>query len=256
MEITEMTALELGISIQKRELSAVEAAEAFLSKIESSDGIINAYISVLREDALSRAAQVQKKIEAGELSNPLAGVPVAVKDNICTRGVRTTCASKILGDFRPPYDATLMERLNGSGAVLLGKLNMDEFAMGSTSETSFFGPVKNPWKQKHVPGGSSGGAAAAVALERGNTPLVPIRRFDPPACLYCGVTGMKPTYGTVSRYGLIAYASSLDQMGPVARSRRLRGHLDIICGKDRRDATSLDHVHGSYLARLTGDLRE
>jgi len=257
MEITEMTALELGRCIQKREISATEAAEAFLSKIEASDGKLNAYISVLREEALSQAAIVQKKIDAGDLTSPLAGVPVALKDNICTKDVRTTCASKILGDFRPPYDATIVERLSASGAVLLGKLNMDEFAMGSTSETSFFGSVKNPWNTKHVPGGSSGGAAAAVAAGEtayaiGSDTGGSIRQ---PAS-YCGVTGMKPTYGTVSRYGLIAYASSLDQMGPIAHSAAdCAAVLDIICGKDKKDATSLEHDHGSYLAGLTGDLR-
>lgn len=181
---------------------------------------------------------------------------MGIKDNICTRGVKTTCASKILGDFRPAYDATIMEKLHRAGGVMLGKLNMDEFAMGSTSETSYYGATKNPWDLTRVPGGSSGGAAAAVAAREcwyaiGSDTGGSIRQ---PAS-YCGVTGMKPTYGTVSRYGLIAYASSLDQMGPVAKSAAdCAAILDTIIGKDPRDGTSLDITGGGLLDGLTGDL--
>ena len=182
---------------------------------------------------------------------------MALKDNICTRGVRTSCASKILGDFAPPYDAGAAERMEQAGAVCLGKLNMDEFAMGSTTETSFYGPTRNPWDLERVPGGSSGGAAAAVAgrecwFALGSDTGGSIRQ---PAS-YCGVTGMKPTYGTVSRYGLIAYASSLDQIGPLARSAAdCAAVLDAIQGKDPRDGTCLDAPAGGLLASLTGDVR-
>ena len=182
---------------------------------------------------------------------------MGLKDNICTKGIKTSCASKILGDFAPPYDATLVQRLRAAGGVLLGKLNMDEFAMGSTSETSFYGPVRNPWDLTRVPGGSSGGAAAAVAAGEcwyavGSDTGGSIRQ---PAA-YCGVTGMKPTYGTVSRYGLVAYASSLDQMGPIARTAAdCAAVLDLIMGRDRRDGTSLEVESGGLLAGLTGDVR-
>lgn len=256
MNITEMTALELGKKIKNGEVRVADAVQSFLDAIEKNDSSINAYITVTRDEALVRAEEVQKQIDSGELTSPLAGVPVAIKDNISTRGIKTTCASKILGDFKPPYNATVIEKLNKAGAVIIGKLNMDEFAMGSTSETSYYGPTKNPWNTKKVPGGSSGGAAAAVAaLEApyalGSDTGGSIRQ---PAS-FCGVTGMKPTYGAVSRYGLIAYASSLDQIGPVAKDAAdCAAILDVLCGKDEMDGTSLDVEHKNYLDSLTGDV--
>lgn len=256
MNITEMTALELGKKIKNGEVRVAEAVQSFLDAIEKTDGSINAYITVTRDEALARAEEVQKQIDAGELDSPLAGVPVAIKDNISTRGIKTSCASKILGDFKPPYNATVIDKLNKAGAVVIGKLNMDEFAMGSTTETSYYGPTKNPWNTDRVPGGSSGGAAAAVAaLEApyalGSDTGGSIRQ---PAS-FCGVTGMKPTYGAVSRYGLIAYASSLDQIGPVAKDAAdCAAILDVICGKDEMDGTSLNVEHKNYLDSLTGDV--
>ena len=203
MELFELTALQLGEAIKKGDVSIPEVTRAALDAAKAKNGENNAFITLTEEEALRRAETLQKGVKEAE--SPLYGVPMAYKDNICTKGVKTTCASKILGDFQPPYDATLVERLTAAGAVSIGKLNMDEFAMGSTSETSFYGPVKNPRDLTRVPGGSSGGAAAAVAAGEcwytiGSDTGGSIRQ---PAS-YCGVTGMKPTYGTVSRYGLIA----------------------------------------------------
>lgn len=247
MDCCQLTALELAKALRAGEFTQAEVLSAARARIAAAQPVNNAFITLEEEP-----------LPAADLSaSPLAGVPMAYKDNICTKGQRTTCASKILGDFRPPYDATAVERLTAAGAVSLGKLNMDEFAMGSTSETSFYGPVKNPWDSARVSGGSSGGAAAAVAAGEvwyaiGSDTGGSIRQ---PAA-YCGVTGMKPTYGTVSRYGLIAYASSLDQLGPIARSAAdCAAVLDLIRGKDPRDGTSLDVPAGGLLDALTGDLR-
>lgn len=254
MELTKLTALELGGAIKRGEVSVREAAEAALAAIAARNGALNAYITVTGERALDRAQALQAG--AGTARSPLYGVPMALKDNICTRGVKTSCASKILGDFAPPYDAAVVDRLREAGAVSLGKLNMDEFAMGSTSETSFYGPVRSPWDLERVPGGSSGGGAAAVAAGMGWYAIGSdtggsIRQ---PAA-HCGVTGIKPTYGTVSRYGLIAYASSLDQIGPLCRDAAdCAAVLDTLMGRDPRDATSLDGP-GRLLETLTGDVR-
>ena len=254
-ELLELTALELGAAIKAGEVSVEEAVCTALEAMEDREGALNSFITRTGEQALERARSLQAGVQEAE--SPLYGVPMALKDNICTRGVRTSCASKILGDFAPPYDAGAAERMEQAGAVCLGKLNMDEFAMGSTTETSFYGPARNPWDLERVPGGSSGGAATAVAgrecwFALGSDTGGSIRQ---PAS-YCGVTGMKPTYGTVSRYGLIAYASSLDQIGPLARSAAdCAAVLDAIQGKDPRDGTCLDVPAGGLLASLTGDVR-
>ena len=257
MDILNMTALELGKAIKEKKLTAVEAVKAVIANIETKDKDINAYISLNKEQALARAKEVDEKIAKGELTSALAGVPIAVKDNICTKDLKTCCASKILGDFAPVYNATAVEKLEAAGAIVLGKLNMDEFAMGSTSETSYYGSVKNPWDKTKVPGGSSGGSAAAVAAKEaiialGTDTGGSIRQ---PAS-YCGVTGFKPTYGTVSRFGLIAYASSLDQIGPVAKDTAdCAAIMDVIAGKDERDGTSLELGKTDYLNNLSTDVK-
>lgn len=257
MDITKMTALELGKAIKSKEISVKEAVISVFDAIEKKDKDINAYVSLCKEEALKKAEEIQAKIDDGSLTSPIAGVPVSIKDNICTKGIKTTCSSKILGDFKPPYNATVIERLENAGAIVIGKLNMDEFAMGSTSETSFYGPTKNPWDLNKVPGGSSGGAAAAVAANEaifslGSDTGGSIRQ---PAS-YCGVTGFKPTYGTVSRYGLIAYASSLDQIGPIAKDvKDCAMVMDIISGKDKFDGTSLENDFGSLLDSLDGNVK-
>lgn len=254
MSLMKYTALELGELIRKREVSVAEAARAAVEAAENDE--TNSFITVLNGEADKTAEEVQKKIDAGELTSPLAGVPVSIKDNICTAGVKTTCASKMLEGFIPPYDACAVEKLKNAGAVMAGKLNMDEFAMGSTSETSYFGEVKNPWDPEKVPGGSSGGAASSVASQTsfyalGSDTGGSIRQ----PCSFCGATGIKPTYGTVSRYGLIAYASSLDQIGPIARDARdAAAVLDVIAGRDARDSTSVDSPSG-FLSSLTGDVK-
>ena len=259
MQITEMTAVELGKRIRGGELSATEAVEAVYGNYLSIDESIHAYTSFEIDRMRHNAQQVQDRIDRGKSGSVLAGVPIAVKDNICTRGELTTCASKILTGFRPPFDATVINKARAAGMVIAGKLNMDEFAMGSTSETSCYGPVKNPWNTEHVPGGSSGGAAAAVASGEaicalGSDTGGSIRQ---PAS-YCGVTGFKPTYGSVSRYGLIAYASSLDQIGPIAKDvLDCAAIMDVISGIDPMDSTSLPQGSGpSFYASMTGDVKE
>lgn len=255
MSLFDLTALQLGAAIRAGEVSARDAARASLDAIAARQGENNAFITVLAEQAMAQAGALDED-EVKRTAGPLAGVPAGVKDNICTLDVKTSCASKILGEFAPPYDATVMEKFRAAGGVMVGKLNMDEFAMGSTTETSFYGPARNPWDLERVPGGSSGGAAAAVAAGEcwyalGSDTGGSIRQ---PAS-YCGVTGMKPTYGTVSRYGLIAYASSLDQIGPLARTAEdCAAVLDLLQGRDERDGTSLDFDAGHLLERLSADL--
>ncbi len=258
MDITQLSALELGKKIKDKEITVTEAVNAQLEKIRAKDESYNCYITLLEEEALARAARVQQQLDAGEFGDsPLAGVPVAIKDNICIKGVKTTCASRILYNFKPPYHATVIEKLERAGAVILGKANMDEFAMGSTTETSFFGETRNPWNREHVPGGSSGGAAAAVAAEEafyslGSDTGGSIRQPSS----FCGVTGIKPTYGTVSRYGLIAYASSLDQIGPIARNvSDCAAVLDVISGYDSKDSTSVNRNDYRYTDALTDDVK-
>lgn len=258
MDITKLSALELGKKIKEKEISVSEAVKLQIDRIKEKDSEYNCYVSVLEESALAEAAEVQKRIDSGELDNaPLAGVPVAVKDNICTQGIKTTCSSKILHNFLPPYNATVVERLKAQGAVIIGKTNMDEFAMGSTTETSYFGITKNPRNTDYVPGGSSGGSAAAVAADEafyalGSDTGGSIRQPSS----FCGVTGIKPTYGTVSRYGLIAYASSLDQIGPIGKNvADCAAALDIISGHDSKDSTSVPTKSYEYLKALDGDVR-
>ena len=242
MDISALTAVELAEKIHSKEISVKEALDAYFAVIEEKDKDINAYITLNKEDAYAQAVRQQKEIDNGNVASALAGVPIAVKDNICTKGIKTTCASKILDGFVPTYDATAVERLKAAGMIIIGKTNMDEFAMGSTTETSYFGPTKNPVDKGHVPGGSSGGSCAAVAaceapVSLGSDTGGSIRQPSS----FCGVTGLKPTYGAVSRYGLIAYGSSLDQIGPIAKDvRDCAAMMEIIAGKDKRDSTSIE----------------
>ncbi len=252
-----MTALQLSAAIKAGETTAVEAAEAVLARIDEEDKKYNCYVTVDREGALAQAKAVQSRIEAGELTGSLAGVPVAVKDNICTEGLLTTCASRILYNFVPTYTAEAVKNLQKAGAVILGKTNMDEFAMGSTTETSAYGPTKNPRNMEHVPGGSSGGSAAAVAAGEcfyaiGSDTGGSIRQ---PAS-YCGVVGMKPTYGTVSRYGLIAYGSSLDQIGPLTKDvADCAAVLETLASHDAKDSTSVSRKDTDFTAALEDDVK-
>ena len=244
MDILAYSAVELARAIKAGETTAVEAMQAVLDRISDMDETIHAYVTVDKEAALAKAAAIQKQIEAGELTGPLAGVPVAIKDNMCTEGMLTTCSSRILSNFIPTYTAQAVENLEKAGAVIIGKTNMDEFAMGSTTETSAYGVTRNPWNTEHVPGGSSGGSAAAVAADEcffalGSDTGGSIRQ---PAS-FCGVVGLKPTYGTVSRYGLIAYGSSLDQIGPLAKDvTDCATVMEVIASHDIKDSTSIDRA--------------
>ena len=257
MNFLKMSALEIGRAIRNHECTVLEVTECFLDAIEKEDATYHCYNTVCREEAIARAKEVQKGIDEGKYTSILAGVPIGIKDNICTKGIKTTCSSKILGNFVPPYNATIVERLLDAGLVPLGKLNMDEFAMGSTTETSATGVTHNPWNLDCVPGGSSGGAAAAVAAE-----LAPITlgsdtggSIRQPAS-FCGVSGLKPTYGAVSRYGLIAYASSLDQIGPMAKTTEDCAALfSIIEGKDEKDSTSMDKAKFDFDKATKGDVK-
>ena len=244
MDILAYSAVELAQAIKAGETTAVEVMKAVLDRIDASEESIHAYVTIDREAALAKAEAVQKQIEAGELTGPLAGVPVAIKDNMCTEGVLTTCSSRILGNFIQTFTAEAVKKLEKAGAVMIGKTNMDEFAMGSTTETSAYGVTRNPWNTEHVPGGSSGGSAAAVAAEEcffalGSDTGGSIRQ---PAS-FCGVVGLKPTYGTVSRYGLIAYGSSLDQIGPLTKDvTDCATVMEAIASHDTKDSTSIDRA--------------
>lgn len=257
MSLMSLTAVELGKRIQKKEVSAVEAAREALAAIGAREEAVHSFVTVDEEGALARAEAVQKKIDAGELISPLAGVPVAIKDNLCTAGMKTTCSSNILYNFVPSFSSEAVINLEKAGAVILGKTNMDEFAMGSTTETSAFGVTKNPWNTAHVPGGSSGGSCAAVAAEEcsfalGSDTGGSIRQ--PSA--FCGVTGIKPTYGTVSRYGLIAYGSSLDQIGPVAKDvTDCATILELIASHDPKDSTSIEREDTRFTEALIDDVK-
>lgn len=257
MSILSLTAVELGKKIKDKEVTVKEAVEAVLAQIEACEGEINSYVTVDKEGALKRAEEIQAKIDAGELTGPLAGVPVAIKDNMCTKDMLTTCSSKILGNFVPTYTAEAVLNLEKAGAVIIGKTNMDEFAMGSTTETSAYGVTKNPWNTEHVPGGSSGGSCAAVAADEcffalGSDTGGSIRQPSS----FCGVTGLKPTYGTVSRYGLIAYGSSLDQIGPVAKDvTDCATILEAIASYDPKDSTSIKRDDYDFTSALVDDVK-
>ena len=256
-ELIELPLYTLSRKLASGELSSREATAAYLQAIKEKEPSIGAYLTVLEESAMKKAAEVDEKRAAGKTLSPLAGVPAGIKDNICTKGVRTTCASKMLKNFVSPYNAGVIERLEEADAVLLGKLNMDEFAMGSSTENSFFKVTHNPRDLSRVPGGSSGGSAAAVAANEaafalGSDTGGSIRQ---PAA-FCGVVGMKPTYGTVSRYGLVAFASSLDQIGPLTRTVRDSAMvMDTIAGHDRRDSTSIKMDAVSYSEKIGQSIR-
>ena len=257
MNILNLTAAELGKKIKEKEVSAAEAVRALLAQIRLLDGDINAYVTIDEEGALKRAREVQRLIDDGTLNGPLAGVPVAIKDNMCIKGMRTTCSSKILDTFHPTYTAEAVINLEKAGAVILGKTNMDEFAMGSTTETSAYGETRNPWNKNHVPGGSSGGSCAAVAANEcfyalGSDTGGSIRQPSS----FCGVTGIKPTYGTVSRYGLIAYGSSLDQIGPIAKDvTDCAIILETISSYDKKDCTSVKRKEYDFTSALVDGVK-
>ena len=257
MNMTELTVKQLAQALDRKEVSAREAAEAYLRAIEEKDAAVGAYLTVTRELALKQADLVDEKRARGEKLPALAGVPCGIKDNICTKGTTTTCASKMLENFVPPYDAAVMEKLQGQEAVMLGKLNMDEFAMGSSTENSYYKVTHNPRNLGCVPGGSSGGSAAAVAAGEaafalGSDTGGSIRQ---PAA-FCGVVGMKPTYGLVSRYGLVAFASSLDQIGPLTKDVYDNAMvLETICGHDGRDSTSLPDSKLDLLGNIEGGVK-
>ena len=257
MSLMSLTAVELGKKIKAKEVTVVEAVQEALDAVEKKEKDVNSFVTVMRKEALEKAKEVQEKIDNGELTGPLAGVPVAIKDNMCTKGTLTTCSSKILRNFVPTYTAQAVANLEEAGAVIIGKTNMDEFAMGSTTETSAFGPTKNPWNTEHVPGGSSGGSCAAVAAEEcsyalGSDTGGSIRQPSS----FCGVTGIKPTYGPVSRYGLIAYGSSLDQIGPVAKDvTDCATILEVIASHDTKDSTSVEREDYDFTSALVDDVK-
>ena len=257
MSVLDLTAVELGKKIKAKEITVVDAVKASLEQIKKLEPVVHAYVTVDEEGALKRAEEVQRRIDDGTLTGPLAGVPVAIKDNMCTKDLLTTCSSKILYNFVPTFSAEAVINLENAGAVILGKTNMDEFAMGSTTETSAYGVTRNPWDPEHVPGGSSGGSCAAVAAEEcffalGSDTGGSIRQPSS----FCGVTGIKPTYGTVSRYGLIAYGSSLDQIGPIARDvTDCATILEAISSYDKKDSTSIPREDMDFTSALVDDVK-
>lgn len=258
MELYRLTAHEIHQLLQKKEVSSEEVTRSVISRIEEVEPKINGYIETTFDLALDTARAVDKRIARGDEIRPLTGIPIAIKDNMCTKGIKTTCGSKILHNFIPPYDATVVKRLKEVDAVIIGKTNMDEFAMGSSTETSFYGPTRNPCNLDYVPGGTSGGSAAAVAAHEtiialGSDTGGSIRQ---PAS-FCGVVGLKPTYGRVSRFGLIAYASSFDQIGPVTKDVTDAALLmKVISGYDSADSTSVKIDVPDYLNYLEEDLKD
>ena len=257
MDITNLTVHELMEKLGNNELTSEEITKAYVDRINDKEKDVNAFVTTLCDEALEKAKKIDEKRKSGDIKSNLAGIPIGIKDNLCTKGVKTTCSSRMLEDFIAPYDATVVEKLNNEDLIDLGKLNMDEFAMGASTEYSYFKKTSNPWNLKRVPGGSSGGSAAAVAAE-----LVPwalgsdtggsIRQ---PAS-FCGVVGLKPTYGLVSRYGLVAFASSLDQIGPITKDVTDAAILlNLIAGHDERDTTSYDMPKKDYTKALKGDVK-
>ncbi len=257
MNLLDLTAVQLAKEIKNGNITVMEAVEAVFERIEATEKQLNCYVTIDKKAALEEAERIQKTIEEGALTGPLAGVPVAIKDNICTKDMLTTCSSKMLENFVPQYSAEVVELLQKAGAVIIGKTNMDEFAMGSTTETSAYGVTRNPWNTEHVPGGSSGGSAAAVAGKEcffalGSDTGGSIRQ---PAS-YCGIVGMKPTYGTVSRYGLVAYGSSLDQIGPLCKDvTDCATIMEIIAAHDPKDSTSIKREDTDFTSALVDDVK-
>ena len=256
MDITELTVHELQEKIKNGELTTKEILQAYINRIDEKEKDVQAFVTTLTEEA-EKKEEVHKKIESGEIEGDLAGIPIGIKDNICTKGIKTTCASKMLEDFISPYNATVMEKINDENMILLGKLNMDEFAMGGSTEHSYFKKTRNPWDLNRVPGGSSGGSASAVAAGMvpwalGSDTGGSIRQ---PAS-FCGVVGLKPTYGLVSRYGLVAFASSLDQIGPITKDVKDSAILlNIIAGHDKKDTTSVNIEKKDYVKALKNDVK-
>lgn len=257
MEITELTVHELKEKLANKELTISQITKAYIDRINEKEKDIGAFVTVLKEDAVNKAQEIEEKVKANEIKGSLAGIPIGIKDNICTKGIHTTCSSKMLENFVSPYDATVIEKVNNENMINLGKLNMDEFAMGGATEYSAFHVTKNPWNLNKVPGGSSGGSAAAVASQMvpwalGSDTGGSIRQ---PAS-FCGVVGMKPTYGLVSRYGLVAFASSLDQIGPITKDvEDCANLLNVITGHDEKDSTSENREKVDYTLSLKNDVK-
>lgn len=257
MDITELTVHELQEKLKNKELTIKEITEAYIDRINEKEKDVQAFVTELTDEAKKSAEEIQNKIENGEITGEFAGIPIGIKDNICTKGIKTTCSSRMLENFVSPYDATVIEKINNENMIDLGKLNMDEFAMGGSTEYSYFHPTRNPWNLNKVPGGSSGGSAAAVASNMvpwalGSDTGGSIRE---PAS-FCGVVGLKPTYGLVSRYGLVAFASSLDQIGPITKDVRDAAMLlNIIAGHDKKDTTSTNRPKVDYTKALKNDVK-
>ena len=257
MNITDLTVHELQEKLAKKEITITEITKAYVDRINEKEKDVDAFVTTLTDEAVKQAEDLEKKVNSGEIKGDFAGIPIGIKDVICTKGIKTTCSSKMLENFIAPYDATVMDKINGENLINLGKLNMDEFAMGSSTENSAIKTTKNPWNLNKVPGGSSGGSAAAVAANMvpwalGTDTGGSIRQ---PASL-CGIVGLKPTYGLVSRYGLIAYASSFDQIGPMTKDvTDCAMLLNIIAGHDEKDTTSVDIPKKDYVKALTGNIK-